>query len=279
MKSLLEHVGCAAFLFVVLLCLPSCRQADAMMAAAPLDPADPVPAEKPAVPEPGKPDAPEPEKHPSPKPPPKPLTLDQVLDNMEAARKKLTTYQAQVIKLRRIEVLEETEKFAGTIRFKMPRLLRLELKEVKKGSETIYIVGETYGWIVRPQRNHAERAKLTEMDSKAESANPLEYGLAKDIHELRKAYAIKLLPVEKISKVEALPLELTPKKKQYATGKLTFWIDPKTWLPVQLREYKSNDEIVETHTFSNPVVNKKIKDKVFRFKPPRDMDVIIHDAQ
>ena len=206
-----------------------------------------------------------------------PLTLDQVLDKMEVARKKLETFKAQAVKLREIEVLEQTEKFVGNIQFKMPRLLRLELKSASEGDETIIFVGKTYAWKYRPQKKQAERATLKEFEEKAEDTNPLEYGLAKDIHDLRKAYTLALLPPEKICDAETLPIELNPTgRSDYTTGRLIFWIDKKLWLPVQVREFKSNGEIVETHTFSEVRLNERIRDKEFEFKPPKDVEEILH---
>jgi len=209
-----------------------------------------------------------------------PLTVEQLLDHMESARKKLKTFRAEVLKERQVGVLDLTETFKGNIQFKMPRLLRLQLRDQESGKEIIYIVGPEYGWVVRPDRNQAERAKLRDLDERRESANPLEYGLARDIHSLREAYDLKVRPVEKVQGRDAVPLVLEPKGgTDYATGRLIFWIDPETWLPVRVREYKSNDEIIETHTFSHVQVNVPIPDEVFRFTPPRDMDVVLHDAQ
>ena len=208
------------------------------------------------------------------------FTIDQVLDNMESVRKKLKTFTADVVKLRTIEVLDETERFEGTIRFKMPRLLHLRLKNVENGREAIYIVGKKYGWIYRPQKKQVERARLPKIDEKVGSPNPLEYGLARDIHALRDSYLLQLRPVEKIGAVETVPIELIPREAdEYAVSKLVFWIDATTWLPVRLREFKSNNEIVETHTFSNVRLNVKIKNKVFKFKVPRGVDEILHDAE
>ena len=51
-------------------------------------------------------------------------SVDQLLDSMEAARKTLKTFRAEVVKVRQVEVLNDTEKFAGNIQFKTPRLLR-----------------------------------------------------------------------------------------------------------------------------------------------------------
>ncbi len=206
------------------------------------------------------------------------FTVDELLDKMEAARQSLKTFRADVVKVTRIEALEQTETSKGTIQFKMPRLLRLDLRNVQDGKETIYIVGTEYGWIYEPWKKQAQRGKLRDLEREAKAANPLEYGLAKDIHGLREAYTLKLLPAEQVNGRETIPLELTPSgTATYAHGKLIFWIDPKTWLPVQVREFKSNNEIIETHTFDKLETNVSIPDRTFDFKPPKDVEIIYLD--
>ena len=221
-------------------------------------------------------------------PPAEKLTVDNVLDRMEAARKTLKTFRAKVVKLRKVEVMDLTEKFEGKMLFKMPRLLRLELKQVRdkknKSDETplkeiVYVVGKVRGWIYWPLKKQAQCAKLREMGDKSKSANPLEYGLAKDMHGLRKAYNVKLLPAAKIGKEETVVLELTPLSgNTLDVGKMIFWVDRKTWIPVRIKMYKSNDEIVETYTFSERALNERISDDRFEFEPPDDVDVMDHDA-
>ena len=79
------------------------------------------------------------------------LTVDQVLDNMEAVRKTIKTFKADVAKLRQATGLDDSH-FTGTIQFKSPRLLKLDLKNTETGAETISYVGKKFGWIYRPQR-------------------------------------------------------------------------------------------------------------------------------
>jgi outer membrane lipoprotein-sorting protein len=210
---------------------------------------------------------------------PSALTVAGLLDHMEVVRKTVQTFQADVVKTSVIELLEETERFEGTLKFKAPRLLRLELKNAANEQETIFIVGPEYGWIYRVYKKQAERALLSEGTSEAEKGNPLEYGLTKDMHGLEQGYDLALLPEEEVGGRRAVPLELTPEGgTTYTSGKIIFWIDLDNWLPIQVREYKSNNEIVETHTFSNIELNKRVSDSNFEFKPPRDVDVILHDV-
>lgn len=208
------------------------------------------------------------------------MTVEHLLDQMERVRKTVETFQADVAKTRRIELVDENEQFQGTLKFKSPRLLRLELENIAKGQKTYYIVGPEYGWIYREYKEQAERAKLSAETSEAEKGNPLEYGLTKDMHGLQQGFDLALLPEEEIDGKKTIPLQLTPEGgTTYSQGRIIFWIDPQNWLPVQVREYKSNDEIVETHTFTNIVLNKRVSDSNFEFKPPKDTDVILYDAQ
>jgi outer membrane lipoprotein-sorting protein len=208
------------------------------------------------------------------------LTVDQVLDKMEAVRKTIKTFKADVAKLRQATALDDSH-FAGTIEFKSPRLLKLDLKNTENGAETISYVGQKFGWVYRPSQKpspQAERIRLTDIGKEEKAGNPLEYGLARDMHGLRDGYTLKLLPMEKVGDVQTVPLEMTPEGgTTYSSGRLIFWIDAKTWLPLQVRQYKSNDEVVETHTFSHIALNDSIRDSTFEFEPPKDVDVLIHD--
>jgi outer membrane lipoprotein-sorting protein len=205
------------------------------------------------------------------------LTVDQLLDNMEAVRKKIKTFKADVVKLREATGLDDSH-FTGTIQFKSPRLLKLDLKNIENGAETISYVGQKFGWVYRPREKQAERIRLADIDKNEKAGNPLEYGLARDMHGLREGYTLTLMPKEKIGDAETVALAMTPEGgTTYTRGRLIFWIDTGSWLPVQVREYKSNGEVVETHTFTHIAVNDTIRDSTFEFDPPKDVDVLIHD--
>jgi outer membrane lipoprotein-sorting protein len=205
------------------------------------------------------------------------LTVDQVLDNMEAVRRKIKTFKADVAELRQATGLDDAH-FTGTILFKAPRLLKLDLKNAGTGADTISYIGRKYAWIYRLQEKQAERVQLADVGKEEKAGNPLEYGLARDMHGLREGYTLKLLAPEKVAGVTTIPLEMTPEGgTTYSRGRLIFWIDAQTWLPDQVRQYKSNDEVVETHTFTHVVVNETIRDSVFEFEPPKDVDVLIQE--
>jgi outer membrane lipoprotein-sorting protein len=156
--------------------------------------------------------------------------------------------------------------------------LKLDLKNTETGAETISYVGKEFGWVYRPREKQAERIKLADIDKVQKAGNPLEYGLARDVHGLRDGYTLKVLPLEKVGDAAAAPLEMTPEGgTTYTSGRLIFWIDIKSWLPIQVRQYKSKDEVVETHTFTHIIINDSVRDSNFQFDPPEDVDVLVHE--
>ena len=216
------------------------------------------------------------------KKPKAPLTVDEVLNQMEEMRKGLKTFTADVVKTVYTEPLDDTETFRGKIQFKLPRLLRMRLvrkaeKRLKR-KEYVYIVGKKLAFVWRVHDQQAEGANLKNMNHKIKNSNPLEYGLSEDVRAWRKTYNLKLLPAEKIGDEETAVLQMRPKglPADETEGITTLWLSKKSWLPVQIREVKNDGDIIETHTFANLKRDLKIKDKVFEFKPDDEVDVIIH---
>ena len=206
------------------------------------------------------------------------LTLDQVLDHMEQARKELKTFDAKVIKHRNVVPLEDIEVFDGRIRFKMPRKLYLELKSRDTGRKTVYIVGEEYGWIYRPDDNQAEGIPLKALDEKKRQGNPLQYGLAENVYSLKRSYNLTLRESEKVREQQAVVMELLPRgvHADSTDGKVVLWLNPTTWQVVQVREFKNDGDVIETHTFYEMKRNVEIPDEVFDWEPGDDVDVSIH---
>ena len=219
--------------------------------------------------------------------PPLPPELGVILQNVEEARKEVQRLAADIVQDREVEALEITEKFTGAMKFEMPRLLRLELVNAQDTNDRrVYIVGRRYAYIYRPKEKRVERFLLANIDRKGEkSDNPFEYGLAVDIRELRAKYAFHQEKDAKIGDRNAAVLILTPRKTAAAAtdyARLELWIDRALWLPCRIVQHKSDGEVVETFTLSNVRINPKwggiiFKEKPFEFKPPRGVDLIVHE--
>ena len=210
--------------------------------------------------------------------------VDALLAAVEAVRKGIQTIRANVRYNRTVEVLEIDEAFAGSLHFKVPRFLRMELKEVDGDKKRLYVIGKEYAWVYHPAKSLVERYYMGEVETKGPvqlkaARNPFEYGLAHGIPELKKTFTMRIAGAEKIGDRPTTILELCPKKELLAEGedkgvKLMFWIDDKSALPVRVREFKSRGQKVETYTLTNVEVNPlrlwpALVDP-FSFKPPRD---------
>jgi outer membrane lipoprotein-sorting protein len=233
-----------------------------------------------AVPAPPRPEA-------TPTAPTATTPLDALLDRVEEARQKVKTLKADVTYQKRAELLDIDEEYSGSFIFEMPRLLRMDLKEKgEDGRERNYIVGDTYGWIVYPDRNMAERFALGNIQQAPvmeKAPNPFEYGLTHGIKELTKAFDMKITGEETVGKRPATLLELTPKASDDETArrpeeKIVFWIDIETSLPMRVSDYKSRGQIIETFTLSNVQINARVRPLLggnpFEYSPPGDYEVI-----
>ena len=206
--------------------------------------------------------------------------LNALLDRMEAARRKVKTLQAQVRQVKHIEALDADEKAAGTLKFRMPRLLRLELTREEGGRKRIFVVGEKYAWLYRPDFQQAERFPLKKLDKSKKSANPFEFGLACDIREMKDLFDIRLLGREKVKGRPAHKVALIPNEKhrdESPHSKIIIWVDDALALPMQVTQHKSDGEIIETFTLSEVKLNPRFWRSPFKFKPPRGVDVFDHE--
>ena len=206
--------------------------------------------------------------------------LNALLDRVEQKRKKLKTLQAEIEQVKHIEALEAEEKASGAIKFRMPRLLRIELTGKANGRKRIFVVGKEYAWLYKPHFQQVERFRLRKVDKSKKCANPFEFGLGSDLREMKDLFDIRLLDAEKVKGRPAQKIELVPNKQhkdKSPHSKIVIWIDDAILLPVKVKQHKSDGEIIETYTLSKVKVNPTFWLNPFKFKPPRGVDVFDHE--
>ena len=213
--------------------------------------------------------------------------LKSILEQMENVRTKIKSLECGLTKRKQVPLFEIDDEFRGKLKFRTPRLLRMELKGPvpKKGKPktaqqtTITIVNEEYAYIWRYEEKEAERFKLPPMKAKKfHERNPLEYGLAADIRNLQRDYFLNLRGEETIVGRRAHKIVAGPKPHLKAPKykRLYFWIDMKSWLPIRYRQVKSDGEVVETYTLTKIERNPTWFSNPFK-RPPRSVHIIEHD--
>ncbi len=202
-------------------------------------------------------------------------TLETVLEKLSTTRKNLKTVKADVVFEWHILALDIKEIWTGKLLFKLPRLLNLEVKTKDEEGERRkkYIIGKKYAWIYTQDIDweQVEKYKLASLEDKDKSAaNPLEYGLAADMEQVRKVYDVSYEGAEAIGKRQTHKLQMVPKDKDadLIYSKVVLWIDDTLWLPTKIEQHKSDGEEIEIYLLSNIQLNKRISNAKFRFKKP-----------
>jgi len=207
-------------------------------------------------------------------------SLDCVLEKLESVRKDFVSCTARVTKERTVVPLQDTEVFDGTLQFKSPRMVRMELRSRETGEQTVYIVGKEYAWTYRPADKQAEGIPLRSLGERAKRGNPIEYGLASSVDDLRKSYDLEIVGSEHVADRDTVILSMRPKgsPRDVQDGTVTLWLCTTTWLPVRIREVKNDGDVIETYTFFDVATGGTIPDAAFEFVPGKDVDVIVHQT-
>jgi len=212
--------------------------------------------------------------------------LDRVLDQMEKVRSKFKSLECKLTQRKEVPAFEIDDEYSGALKFRAPRFLRMELRgPAAKGERkpeqrtTITIVNDEYAFLWRVEDKEAERFKLPAIEEKKFSErNPLEYGLAADVRNLKQDYFLNLRGKETVDGREAHVVVAGPMPhlKNAPYKRLYFWVDAQTWMPIRFRQVKSDGEVIETYTLSGIKLDPFWWGDPFD-RPPRSVKIIAHD--
>ncbi|MHC4196307.1 MAG: LolA family protein [Planctomycetota bacterium] len=201
------------------------------------------------------------------------LDLETVLDNMDLASMDFKSIDADVTYTRIIFLLDEEEVAEGTLRYKIPRKLRLEFEPPR---DEIDVSDGKYFWIYKPGEKQVEQYRLAEGETT--ELNFFEFGYEGSVEKARKNYIIEMVPN---SDAEAddesiYVLKLTPKPSmenpQY--NEIMLWVDDGIWLPVRMDLYESDGEVINRIELWDIKINEAVDDDVFEFKVPPGVEVV-----
>jgi len=197
--------------------------------------------------------------------------LKRVLDKLDRLNSEVRTFQAELIQTKWIKLLQEMdEPEKGKIMFKKISDGFLLRKEIEEPGNAILVVSPTEITIYYPKKNQAVRRSLENHRDRYAGV-----GIGTSSEELKRNFDISFVKDEVIEEqvyhiIELLPTN--PKIKDYFS-KLILWVDAETGIPMQQRieELNGDRTIIQ---FFKVRINKKIKDKNFEIKLPRDVEYI-----
>lgn len=212
--------------------------------------------------------------------------LKDILTHLGKANKDIRTLKSDVNYKRAIPILDEEEKSDGSLVFKKPNLMALNLG--KPRSQDAYSDGERW-WIVDHRDEQVEIYKVTKSSRQSQEAAFLKFAYGQSARELVAHYDVSLLKEEKVTKevktesgakqekeFTQYSLEFVPASEdapaRYSAVEIKVIND--TWLPHHITLHESEGEIVHEFALRDIKVNTEVKDRVFRYEPPQGYRIV-----
>jgi outer membrane lipoprotein-sorting protein len=194
------------------------------------------------------------------------LTTDQILAKLDEKAKVFQTLEASISMVQVLSDLKQPPE-SGKIYMKVGKTAPMVLWDVTnppKSAKTALVKDGKAVVFYRPQNNYQE----FQVQPNSNAFQLLLTGFGVPAEALKKYYTPQVKSREMIDGVTVEVLDLTFLKPEQFK-KITLWLDPKTWIPVQLRiTAKSND--TTEYKYSNARLNKGISDSVFKLNIPKD---------
>lgn len=194
--------------------------------------------------------------------------LDAAFKRLEAANKKLKDMTAKVHYTRAIPLLEEKQESKGTLRYLKPDYMHLKLG--KPRNEEV-VMHENIWVIINHKDKQIERYEVADDQRKNQEAAFLRFGYGGNIDELKKGYDIKLLSEKKKDDVTLWTIRFDPKPQKTPSrfSRVDIVVSSKIDLPVTIKLYESDGEIVHTFDLSDIKLNTGLKKTDFKVEIPR----------
>jgi outer membrane lipoprotein-sorting protein len=159
----------------------------------------------------------------------------------------------------------QSGKFFIKVTNSVPRFL-WDITQPKEERKKV-LIDKGQGTLYFPNSNTYRQQPV---DPKGEVLQLLMIGFGVPSSTLTRNYKAEAKGREKIGDVQAVVLELTSISALTAKfPKLTLWLDPQTWTPVQTRITEKSGDFTDFR-YSNIRLNKNLSDSVFNLKIPGD---------
>jgi outer membrane lipoprotein-sorting protein len=196
------------------------------------------------------------------------LTSDQILAKLDEKAKAFQTFEASVVMTQVFSDVKAPSE-SGKIYMKQgkaaPRVF-LDITSPARSVKKAWVQDGKAVMYNRPQNSYQEYR----VDPNSNTFQLLLTGLGVPAATLKKHYVPEVKSRETIDGVATEVLDLPLQATQ--TGqikKITLWLDPKTWSPVQIRITMKGNDTTE-YKYSNVRLNKGISDSVFKLNIPKD---------
>jgi outer membrane lipoprotein-sorting protein len=199
------------------------------------------------------------------------LTLDEVLDRLDAKSKATQDLVADFTRTRTNPYSRRPPKVVtGRLMLKVPGMVRLVFEKPKADARELGTNGAR-AWEINHPARMATVVELGEgsRDKLKPEINAFLAGMGRDVKALKADYNLKLAAVPKEGGEGAYEIAATAKPAPEAPyyKEIRFRIDAGTWIPTKL-EGTQPSLMVDTWEFTNIKTNTGVRDSEFGFSPP-----------
>ena len=196
--------------------------------------------------------------------------LDEFLVKMEKQAQTIKSVSCDFTLTRYSGLFEEKTVKKGKLYYKKPERVHIDFE--KPDVRQLFISKDRW-WDYRPEAKFVRTGRR----DKTSDADILALDLWKSPEKLRKNFRIKLLPTEKIDKELCHVLEVAPKDKKAKVEytRALFSVQDKLLIPLKLKCFEPSGDY-NIYEFKKLKLNPRLSDRMFAFKP--DRDVIIEDV-
>ena len=203
------------------------------------------------------------------------LTLEEVMTKIEQAQKELKTLRARITHTREIPLLEVKETMSGKLLFKATSEERKKLLIIfTKPEEQKNLIEGNEVTVYTPSKKQAEKYKLDKATSG--KAKAFGIGFMESVAAAKKDFGFKLLGQEALDGTPTAKLEMKPKPGKDAGpyDKVQIWFETKRWVPLMIKLFESDGEVITTIRLRDVKLNKRIWDWEIKLKLPSGTEVI-----
>ncbi|HID94953.1 MAG TPA: outer membrane lipoprotein chaperone LolA [Candidatus Latescibacteria bacterium] len=188
------------------------------------------------------------------------ITGKAIVKKVEKRYEKLKTFSVEFQQTFYWKLADKTQGFRGKLYLKKPDMFRVETSH-----QVIVTDGDTL-WIYNPEE---EQVIISPYADSEEPSNPQAL-----FFEYTENYEAEYIGTEKIGKRDCYLIKLLPQRDdQYITA-MKVWVDKKRWLTLKVEYYDVNDNTTTYTLLSDPEVDQKLDDALFKFNIPDGVEVI-----
>lgn len=187
---------------------------------------------------------------------------DAVVRRADQALARLRTLRVEFVQEVRNPLLEKTTSGRGTIAYRAPDRFRIAYSD--PAGDLVVNDGERV-WIYLPSSQPGQ--VIRQPASASGVQNPVTY-----LRDVRDGYTVRYRGTETVAGRSADALELAPYGPRASFTGIEAWVDRESGLLRRLRT-RTGDGVVTTYTFTSFEPNVRLADPLFRFTPPRGVEV------